>query len=221
MTVVNMDQKRVKKLYTLLSKMTNVFTSFFVIRNGYILSKDVDKPYLIQIDNGWIELFEELFGKFTVVGVYDIKILKKVLMGPKEKDDPNTFPKLEDQFYHVTLQRELDEIKTLLTTKINDINACQKWESFMLSNDPEKNRAMMVSLFKDNNYVNFTPKDNSDSPDLILTKSLIPLVSEKNYVDLYYSTMKKHTDLYMIVFDLQFELFRLYMFHYYVPFNNK
>lgn len=216
-----MDPKHIKKLYTLLSKVTNVFTSFYVIKNGYLLTKDIEKPFLIQLDTEWIDLFEELFGKFTIVGVYDIKVLKKVLNGPKEKDDPKTFPKLEDQFYHVSLQREIDEITKLLTDKITDINSCDKWESFVLSDDEEKNNVLLKALFTDNNYICFKPKDKEESPDIILTKSLIPLVTEKNYTDLYYASMKKYTNLFMIIFDFQFDLFRLYMFHYYVPFTSE
>lgn len=214
-----MDPKRVKKLYTLLSKITNIFTTFYVFKNGYILTKDLEKPFLVQIENEWVELFEELFGKFDIVCVYDIKILKKVLNGPKPKDDLKTFPKLEDQFYLVIQQREIDEIKNLLIEKVNCINDCDKWESFLLSDDEAKNEVLLKSLFTDNDYINFKPKDNEDGPDIILTKSLIPLVSEKNYTSLYYSSKKKSDDLYLIIFDLQFELFRLYMYHYYVPFS--
>lgn len=216
-----MDPKKVKKIYTLLSKITNIFTSFYVLKNGYILTKDIEKPFLVQIDSEYIELFEELFGKFNIVGVYDIKILKKVLNGPKEKDDPKTFPKLEDQFYLLTLEREINEVKNLLTEMITNINQCETWESFLLSDDEEKNEVLIKSLFTDNNYINFKPKDTEDSPDIILTKSLIPLVTEKNYTSLYYASKKKGDNLYMIIFDLQFELFRLYMYHYYVPYSNE
>lgn len=80
-----MEAKRLKKIYTLLSKITNLFTSFYITRNGYIFTKDIEKPFLVQIDDNYLSIFEELFGKFNIVAVYDIKILKKFLMVQKKK----------------------------------------------------------------------------------------------------------------------------------------
>lgn len=212
-----MELKQRKKLYTLFSKMTTIFPSFYIIKPYYVVTKESGKPYMAELDEKWIPLLEEFFGEFTVLHVKDIKLVKKVIAGPTRKDDPETFPKLEDQFYHVTNPRELFEVKELFTSRMKSVTDTPKWESFLLSEDPEENEKLLKSLFVDNSYVNFKPKGDEFVPMIILTTSLIPLVSEKNYNNLYYCCKKVIEGLYEIIFDFQFEMFRLYMYHTYIP----
>lgn len=214
-----MDPKDSKKLYSLLSKTSNVFTDIYITVNGYIVTMDIEKPFLIQVDDKWIRLLSELLGQFRIIHIPDLKNFKKAMKGPSAKDDKEDWPKLEDQYYEVVQNDEINGVTSLLTNRINEINSCDNWESFVLSDNADENMKLIRSLFVENNYISFSPKDNSDSPDIIMTKSLIPLVNEKNYTDLYYSTKKIDSDLYMIIFDLQFDLFRVYMYHYYIPFK--
>ncbi len=208
-----------KKLYDLLVKVTNVFTDFYVFKHGYIVSSDIEKPFIIQISDAQVSLFEEICGNFKLIRIIDIKNFKKSLKEPTTKDmeKGTEWPKTEDYFYIVDSKTEMTKLINILKEKIEEINSCQSWEIFVLSDDNDSNLKLISSLFKDNNFVNFAPKDNIDGPEIILTKSLLPLVSEKNYTDLFYSSRKVNSNLFLIVFDFQFTLFRLYMFHHYIP----
>lgn len=208
-----------KKLYDLLIKLTNVFSDFYIFKTGYIITDDIEKPFLIQISDTQISLFEELCGKFKLLKITDIKNFKKSLKEPSQKDleKGTVWPKTEDYFYLVDSNFEISKMVNILKEKIEEVNSCQSWEKFILSDNVVTNTKMITSLFKNNDYINFIPKDTSDSPEIILTKSLLPLVSEKNYNDLFYSSKKINSNLFLIVFDFQFDLFRMYMLHHYIP----
>lgn len=216
---MNLDVKKTRMIYGLMSKMTSVFPSFYIIKPNYILSINAEKPFLAEIEDCHVEILNEIFGDFDMVYIKDIKIFKKVIAGPKPKDDPDTWPKLEDISHIVENKREATAAKEMLAARIDSIHLHENWNSFLLSEDPNKNEELLHSLLTDNNYVNFHPGDSS--PMLILTKSLIPLVTEKNYHDLYYSSRKIIDGLYQIIFDFKFNLFRLYMFHTYIPVERK
>ena len=258
------DTKSLNKLYDLLVKVTNVFTDFYIVKQGYLVSLDIEKPYIIQLDQKDVKLFSDLCGEFFIIHVPDIKNFKKAIkqllslnkirvrpskeqqdqieeqlnevMASADTDD-KTIKEVADDLIQQVIKESQDEalyvenyytildssdieyekVVNLLKDRINEINSCVNWESFTLSNNITDNTKLVLSLFKDNNYINFQPKDNTENPEIILTKSILPLVTEKNYTDLYYTTKKKDSNLYLIVFDFQFSLFRLYMFHYYIP----
>lgn len=213
-----MDEKNGKKLYNICTKLTTVYTSFYITKNGYILSTDKEKPFLIQLNDDTLSLFIEACGEFKLIHIKDVRIFKKGL--PVKLKNEEDRIDIKTTFREVTSDNEKRNVLILLNERLEDINLCKKWEKFILSDDSENNEELILSLFKENNYINFTPKDNIDGPDIIMTKSLIPLVSEKNYTDLYYSSRKKGDNLYMIIFDFQFELFRLCMFHHYIPMDD-
>lgn len=197
-----LDEKDTKKLLNLCTKLSNIFTDFYILKNGYILSTNIDKPFVVQVEQTYIEWFEKLCGKFKILHIWDVRKFKK---------ETNNY------FCNVSSRTEENKIVETLSSRINEINLHTEWENFILSKNADDNEKLILSLFKKNDYVNFKPNDTDDSPDIILTKSLLPLVSEKNYTDLYYSSRKINLELYVIVFDFQFSLFRLYMLHNYVP----
>lgn len=202
---MSLDDKQKKKLITMCTKISNVFNDFYVLTTGYCISMDIEKPFIVQLNHEYIDLFKGAIGEFTVLHICNVKEFKKELT----------------DFYEVIISKtDIKKLANLLTERITLINTCDEWEKFLLSDNEEENEKLMLNLFKKNDYINFQP-NNSDGPEIILTKSLLPIVSEKNYTDLYYATKKIQSDLYLIVFDFQFSLFRLYMLHYYIPIKNK
>lgn len=200
-----LEEKEQKKLVTLCTKISNVFNDFYVLSTGYCVSMDIEKPFVVQLDEEYIKLFKEAVGEFIVLHISNVKEFKK---------------ELNDYYEIVTSKSDIKKLADILTERNTLINSCDEWEKFLLSDNEEENESLMLSLFKKNDYINFQP-NNSDGPEIILTKSLLPIVSEKNYTDLYYATKKIQSDLYLIVFDFQFSLFRLYMLHHYIPMKNK
>lgn len=202
------EPKIIKKLFNLFTKITYVFTDFYIFKNGYILSTDKEKPFLIQLKDSDINLFKEVMEleAFSIIHIPNIRELKKVL-GEESK---------KDFYYEVTLPSEKKQVIELLTEKVNYLNSCENMERFYLSDSKEENEKLVDSLFKNNTFVTFKPNGSEDNPEIILTKSLLPLVSEKNYTNLWYTTKKLENDLHLIIFDFDFEVFRVSMFHFYV-----
>jgi hypothetical protein len=205
-----LDPQLKKRFYSLCSKLTYVFTDFYILTTGYILSIDKEKPFVVQVDDEKIKWFKEVCGDFKILHMEDIKEFKK---GFKEDTIQNVSV--------VTSPSETKRITAYLTEKLKLANSCQKWETFILADKEKENEKLILSLFKNNNFIEFKPKSDGIVPEIILTKSLIPLVSEKNYTNLYYSVQEVSKDLYLIVFDFEFELFRLYMFHYYIDISKE
>ena len=256
-----LDKKDGKKLCQLCIKMTNVFNDIYISTNGYIISTDIEKPFLIQIDDTQIQLFKSLLEDFKFLRIWNLKEFKRYMekyleIVTAETDDvrnnyiakiicenklnciKDKFSQTEDitpeisnriteilhqemyKYTHiVTSKVETKQLVDLLSKYINEINSISEWDNFLLSDNETENEELILSLFKKNDYINFLPK-HSDGPEIILTKSLLPLVSEKNYTSLYYATKKLRSDLFLIVFDFDFDMFRLYMLHHYIPINS-
>lgn len=228
---MELDKKQQTSINTLLTKMTYVFTDFYIIATGYVLSMNKDKPFLIEINDDQVNLFKLLLGEFDILHILNSRDFKKAIVSYFELLDNKSDYSSEDEFIsfcnicksNIQLHYEIiesnlkkKEIINKLDEKLNILNSDIEWKSFRLSDDEETNSELMIDIFKNNNYNNFKPVD-SDGPDIILTKSLLPLVNEKNYTDVCYTSSKVDDDLYLIIFDLDFSLFRLYMFHYYIP----
>lgn len=200
-----LDEKEQKKLYQLCTKISYAYTECYITNQGYILSMDKTKPFVILLEESQLELFTKLCGDFKILHITGIKDFKKDMDTGIEK---------------VTSNAQTKRIIGLLDEYLNNINSCENWESFILSDDEEENQKLLASVFKDNNFVNFKPKD-IDGPDIILTKSLLPNVSATNSSDLYYSTRQINDKLYLITFDFQFDVFRMYMLHFYIKMKDE
>lgn len=196
------DEKEKKKFLDICTKITRVYNDFYLFKNGYAISADADKPFVIQLDEVQMKYFTDTFGDFKLLHISDIR---------KYKKEPDKY------FYIVSSNTEYGRILSVLTKYLEIINQCDKWEKFILSPDSDENEKIIEDIFKNNNYTNFEPKSDFDGPEIILTKSLLPLVTPKNYTDLYYSTKKINDELYAIIFDFQFSLFRVYSVHHYIP----
>ena len=221
------DIKGKKVLHTICIKISNAYNDIYVFKSGHIVSADIEKPFLITLSDSQIKLFKDLVGEFKILHIFDLKGFKKSLKdsisNDKEKDDKETSEKTDksiliENTYTVELtSSENKKILDKLEEWVNNLNKVGSWENFILSDNESDNMKLILSLFKDNNYINFKPKDTDDSPEIILTKSLLPLVSEKNYTQLSYSSIKLDSNLFLIIFNFHFELFDLFMFHYYIP----
>lgn len=196
------DTKDQKKFLDVCTKITNVYNNFYLFKNGYCVSTDIEKPFVIQLDEIQIKYFIDTFGEFKLLRITDVR---------KYKKEPDKY------FYKVDSKTEYNRVLSTLTKYLDIINQCDKWEKFILSPDEEKNVEIIESIFKSNDYFKFNPIGDFKGPDVILTKSLFPLVTVKNWADLYYSAKKISDELYVIIFDFQFTMFRVYSVHYYVP----
>lgn len=191
-----------KEFLDICTKITNVYNDFYLFKNGYCVSIDINKPFVVQLDEQQVKYFSDMFGDFKLLHMTDVRKFKK---------------EMDKHFYIVSSNTEYNKVLSVLNNYIEMVTQCDKWEKFILSPDNIENEKMIDSLFKGNNYLNFKPKTNFDGPDIIITKSLLPLVTPKNYSDLYYSARKIDSNLYVIIFDFKFSLFGVYSINYYIP----
>lgn len=232
---MKLDKKQQNAINTLLTKITYVFTDFYIISTGYIISMDKDKPYLIEISDEQVNLFKLLLNEFNILHILNSRDFKKAITSYFELWDNKSDYTSEEEFishcnicesniknHYEIIESNLQkkEIVSKLDSKLELLNSNNDWKSFLLSGDEDINAELINDIFKNNNYKNFKPVD-SDGPELILTKSLLPLVTEKNYNNLCYTSSKVDENLYLIIFDLDFDLFRLSMFHYYIPLESE
>ena len=225
----------VKKLYELCTKITYVFTDFYVLKQGYIISLKIDEPFVIELNDNTIKLFQHVHGDdFSILNIENVREYKKCLQYiwfPKKVDEskgdkPITPEELNYRQEHynellshynvVTSKLVTNTVVGTLERRLRDIRSCDKWDAFILSNKEEENEKIIESIFKNNDYTKFQPIQTPNGPYIILTKSLLPLVSEKNYTDLYYTSKQLSENLFLIIFDFDFSLFRLFMLHHYI-----
>ena len=207
-----MDDKNLKALNTLCTKLAQVFNDFYIMKNGYILSNNLDSPYLIKIDDCYVDLFSKLIGDFDIVHILDMRAFKKILSVNEDLSLTKSFYKI------ITLPSQKKEIVSILSKYTDDIKKIDTWLPFKLSDDKDDNEKLINDLFKKNILVNFLPKDNEKGPFIIFSKSLLPLITEKNYTDVEYASFKKMDSLYVIIFQVSLPLFHMYMIHHYIPF---
>ena len=75
---MELHKKQQTSINTLLTKMTYVFTDFYIISTGYVLSMNKDKPFLIEINDDQVNLFKLLLAEFDIVHILNTKKKKKM-----------------------------------------------------------------------------------------------------------------------------------------------
>lgn len=195
-------EKNIDNLLKVLTKISSVFNDAYILKNGYAISLNHELPFLIQFTESQISLFEEVFGDYKIIHFNDIRKYKK-------------FRCTEDEGLYwniVTLQSEISEVTDRYTKLMVELGECEKWLDFDIT-DEEKE-----SLFKYNDFIKYKPKD-SDAPAFILTKSFLPLVTEKNYMAVSYSSKVIEGELSLIIFNIEHSTFRILGFHHYIKVN--
>ena len=210
-----LNARQFKRLYSVLSKLSNLYNDFYIFRHGRVLSLDIEKPYLVNLDSEYLTMLYDITGEFKIIHMTNLKDFKRCIKSLEEGKAPIT--PIDSCYYVVSKEEEEKQITSYLEMMVNTVASCETWSSFRLADDPDENAVLLESLFKSNNYHNFSPVDNPENPPIILTKSILPLVTEKNFGKLYYSTSKIQKGLFRIIFDFQYELFRLNSIHYYIP----
>lgn len=218
-----LEKKEKKRIQDIFTKITRIYTNFYILKNGYIISLNIETPYLIQLDIDDISLFKKLFGEFSIIHITDLKYFKKIVTNFFENDSLESTDifnykealNLTDLFD--IKEKEEKNVLSKLEEYLTHINSCDKWNDFKLSENEIENDKMIESVFVKNNYIEFQPQNNKH-PSLVFTKSLLPLVTEKNYRDVTYATAEIYKNLYIIIFSFEFTLFRIYMLHNYISF---
>ena len=207
---MDIDKRSITKFCNFITKISAIYSDFFILNTGYILSLNIEKPYVFFISDEYMEIFNKIFGEFKILHILDSKTLKKVLseMGD-EIPDISPYISIE-----ISSSNKM-ALMIMIQDRLSEIQKCT-WNKFILSDDNDDNAKLISSIFDNNDYINFTPKDNLESPDIILTKNILPMVTSKNYTNLYYSSFKKSDSLYVIVFNFKYPPYDLYTLLYFI-----
>lgn len=211
-----MDAKRQKQLEGLCIKLGQVYTDFYILKNGYIVSMDIELPYLIMLSEDQVNLFKECCGEFIVIHFFDIRKFKKSLI---QKEGDKDFIDIKTTYEILDQKSKITKVVNMASRYTDDIKKIENWMSFRFSQDSITNDNIVNDLFVKNNSINFLPEDNKNGPEVMITKSLLPSITEKNYSEVCYGSIKKLEDLFCIILHIKLPLFHLYMIHHYIPFG--
>lgn len=223
------QRRKMRVLDKLLIKIGTVYTDFYLFKHGYIVSGTSDTSCMIRITNPeYMQYFKDCFGEFSILHIKDSKGLKKYLVENATYDEVVAGFAYEDhENYHHTdyfeevttpsLRQGSEKLLQKFQDRINEVVEWADFSSFVTEVGEEKFNRDFYGI---NSSIEFHPKDNPDSPYVILTKSYFPLMDMKNYQQLHYSSLQVNSDLYNILFHLEYELFDLYMMYYYIQIDD-
>ena len=183
-----------KTFRDLLVKLNNVFSSdMYLVNDIYVVAgKESDEDnkgyYLCKLTPELIAICKDEFDPNKVYFINDIR---------SAKDD------LASHINEVTDKGEIEKINKRIKFIEDYVNKTETWNSFPFTEVDIKN------IFSDGLCEDFF-EDDDNTPTITLSKSLFPLVTEKNVNRLYYNFFVKedYADL-LISFD--FDYFNLYM----------
>ena len=218
-----------KDLYQFFTKIANVFTDIYILKNGSCITLDNEKPFLVRIPSDTVDGIAKILAEFKILYISNIKEFKKSFKYQIDKRTAqikgtsftNTKEIPKSMMSYVTIDdfQRSRESKIFSTCQkyLDSIYEVEKWYPFQVSIDTSENTKLIYQIFVDNDYVKFLPEDNTSGPEIIFTKQLMPLCTEKNVGDLYYMTKKISDDLYELLLHFNYPLFEIFAFHYYIP----
>ena len=193
------------KAYTnLLTKISSIINDIYILKTGYGLSMDSEKPFLIQLGSGDMEFFKQDFRDFKMIHINNIKKFKVIT-------DDNERPQSE-YVSIVELKSEYDAVVDRLQTMLNEIGKHEVWSPLILSEED------IDKIYNKRSYIIFKPED-SEADEIILTKSFFPMVTAKTTDIIAYSSRVVSDDMFSLVLSIGFPLFQVYAVHYYIKIN--
>lgn len=183
----------------LLVKLSSIYsTDFYIIHNQYIMAGDKSEEnnsgyYICELSLDMISICKELFEPDRI---YYIKHIKNA------KDNLNDNIVLIDKNKEKDIMNKFNKYHSLLSS-------ITSWSSLSLSDDEIK------KIFTENLSIELF-ENNKDIPTVTISKSLIPMITDKKINDLYYTT-KKDNEIYYLFLSYNSDYFRLDMIYNYIP----
>lgn len=189
----------------LLVKISYVYlTDIYIYKNQFVLGGKISNEnnpglFICKLTEESSKLCDDVLNRDKIYYVSDVK---------KSKDN------FKDYLREVDDNKEIKEVEYNKKKILNKVYSIETWDNFKFS-DKE-----LSELFDDGISIEiFT--DNSKVPSLILSKSMIPLTTEKNIDKLYYHLISreskgKENSLNEIAFTLDHEFFQIYMLYTYM-----
>lgn len=189
----------------LLVKISYVYlTDIYIYKNQFVLGGKISNEnnpglFICKLTEESSKLCDDVLDRDKIYYISDVK---------KSKDN------FKDYLREVNDTKEIKDVEYNKKKILNKVYSIETWDNFKFS-DKE-----LGELFDDGISIEiFT--DNSKVPSLILSKSMIPLTTEKNIDKLYYHLISreskgKENSLNEIAFTLDHEFFQIYMLYTYM-----
>lgn len=209
----NEERTLIGKVFT---KLVKVMTDIFIMKNGDVISLDINYPYLVKLDKETMEALFYLFDDFgSMIHIPNAREFKKYTCPSKaDLDKGIDLEEYRKKALQVRLNSERSKVLAR-TQYYYDLNGIlHDWHKLGLS------EAQVKDIFVENNYFQFTPEDVDDVP-VILTKEAFPLVTEKNVNIVEYSARQYSNELNLISFRCDIGLFTSQSFNFYIPMVKK
>ena len=209
----NEERTLIGKVFT---KLIKVMTDIFIMKNGDVISLDINYPYLVKLDKETTEALFYLFDDFgSMIHIPNAREFKKYVC-PSKADLEKGIDLEEYRKKALQVRLNSERSKVLARTQYyKDLNGIlHDWHKLDLS------EAQVKDIFVENNYFQFTPEDTDDVP-VILTKEAFPLVTEKNANIVEYSARQYSNELNLISFRCDIGLFTSQSFNFYIPMVKK
>ena len=196
----------------ILLKLSYIFTKdMYLINNRYCIGgaeteDDLVSKCICILPPDIGNLFIDYFGANQVIYFENIK---------KAKSSYGT----EDEYKYVKIRLE-ERIKKQLTDNKDNlmkiINSIKGWDQFNLNED------QINSIMNDGNTLVLF-KDDPEIPDVIISKSIFPLVKSKDFNNIFYSVFKARNlkNMYTLILNYDYSIFQFYNIIYYLKENKK
>lgn len=186
---------------TLLMKLVNIFPKdMYIVHNWCAIAgeeSDIENRgfYFCILEPDVRKLLNDLFPNNPTLYIKSVRETK------------TDFSKVQEILDEKTLNR-IDSIVETYMSKFNNIN---EWNTFNFTEDE------ITSLFKNGDSLTLFENDN-DKSQVIISKSIFPLITEKtiNEVKYSYGKYEEYSDLQQIIMVYDYELFQFIMRYLYL-----
>ena len=204
-----MSASDIKKIRNIFVKISNFFKNEVIMTNdGYIFDIKSDLAleanigqYAVKLDDKLVELFNQFIGEeYTMIE----------LIPSKMKDDLTEFQIIEEDgrsFYYDVMKR--------VRTRICDFDNRAEYPDSRCKYISEIDDTFYDDIFKDgkSRKIGGTEKDN---PSVVVSKSIFPCITKKNYPVTKYYTTTAHDVTFVLTIFTKIDGLNIQMCYYYI-----
>lgn len=201
----------ITKLNNLFIKINSIFTDIYITKTGYIISMNIEKPFLVHLSSEYIDLVDKyiLNGK-NIIHITNTREYKKEWSDTKTIEEVIIFENLKmSKYIKDILPVEHKNVIDRLDLLLGYVNNINNWKLFKLDNEK------MEDIFNNNKHIEYVDEEIKNPP-VIITKELMPTVTLKTSDNILMTIVdmttidEKYKGLYMLVFNIESNLFTLY-----------
>ena len=188
------------KLSYIFSKDMYLINSIYCIGGTETEDSTVGKT-ICRLSPNITDIFVDYFGNSPAIYFDNLKKAKSVYG-------------TEEEYKYIKVQMEDRYKKQLYDRKDNlmkIIDSIKSWDQFTLTEE-------QITAVIDNGETITLFEDNNEIPDVLVSKTIFPMIKSKDFANLYYSVSKARNlkNMYILVLSYDHEIFQYYNIIYYL-----